>query len=75
METPNVNNLNGVPNFGHGLDPETTIKVEIAEDPSRSTEGEVIPTEPEEPSVDEEEVEPNTEDTVNTHGKNKRKAK
>lgn len=44
MEKPNVNNLNGVPNFGHGLpgdvpeqdvvaaDPDAVEQVELSED-------------------------------------------
>lgn len=39
MENPNVNNLNGVPNFGHGFD-------EAASE-------DVVPTVAEEPSIDE----------------------
>lgn len=61
----NVNNLNGVPNFGHGWDDEQPVPLPK----------EVIPTEEATPSVDEEEIEPNTEDTVKSYGKSKRTAK
>lgn len=50
MEKPNVNNLNGIPNFGHGFD-----------DIAQVTEEENFPTEPEEPSIDEVEEDDETE--------------
>lgn len=51
MEKPNVNNLNGVPNFGHGFDD----VVEVIEE-------ETVPIETEEPSIDEVEEDDETED-------------
>lgn len=70
METPNVNNLNGVPNFGHGLEEDGGEVIEVPE-----TEEEFIPNEVDSLSVDEGDTEPNTEETVKKYGKNKRTTK
>lgn len=55
MEKPNVNNLNGVPNFGHGFeltDTNETSPMEVTE---------TVPTVIEEPSIDEVEEDGETE--------------
>lgn len=63
MEESNVNNLNGVPNFGHGI--EEDAKEEIEED---ATVEEEVAT----PALDEEDVPADTEVVKDTkYGKRK----
>lgn len=62
MEEPNVNNLNGIPNFGHGLPEDGVVIAGVTDVPQESTieiapEVEVVPSqEIETPEVQEVEV-------------------
>ena len=61
-----VNNLNGVPNFGHGFEDEEEV------------EEEVVPTVEETPSIDEVKIPEETEEVAaneEDHGTSKRKPK
>lgn len=42
MDTPNVNNLNGIPNFGHGFEEEIPTELPIDEE-DMETETEDMP--------------------------------
>lgn len=68
METPNVNNLNGVPNFGLGFQENNQGASTVGEGDG------VIPTEAQEPSVDEDDSTTETEVKDQKHGKSKRKS-
>jgi len=45
MEIPNVNNLNGAPNFGHGVPPIETVPVgeEVIADASSDVGTDIVP--------------------------------
>lgn len=75
MEESNVNRLNGVENFGHGMEGVEEVVAGVTDVPTEQRE-EVIPTEKEDVSVDEVESAPETEvkEDKDKNAKGKRKA-